>query len=112
MDPHGFEWIDCSDAEKNIISYMRKGKERRDMLLVVCHFSPVLRTNYRIGAPARGYWQEILNTDAPMFGGAGDGNFGGMPTVPIPLHGRPYSLTITVPPLSVLVFRHQHGSDL
>jgi 1,4-alpha-glucan branching enzyme len=112
VDPHGFEWIDCSDAEKNIISYMRKGKERRDMLLVVCHFSPVLRTNYRIGAPARGYWQEILNTDAPMFGGAGDGNFGGMPTVPIPLHGRPYSLTITVPPLSVLVFRHQHGSDL
>jgi 1,4-alpha-glucan branching enzyme len=70
VDPHGFEWIDCSDAEKNIISYMRKGKERRDMLLVVCHFSPVLRTNYRIGAPARGYWQEILNTDAPMFGGS------------------------------------------
>jgi 1,4-alpha-glucan branching enzyme len=112
VDPLGFEWIDCSDAEKNIISFMRKGKFPRDMLLVVCHFSPILRTNYRIGAPVRGYWQEILNTDAQIFGGAGDGNFGGMLTVPIPLHGRPYSLTITVPPLSVLVFRHQHGSDL
>ena len=74
VDPQGFEWIDASDSEKNIISYMRKGKSAGDMLLVVCHFSPVLRTNYRVGAPVRGYWQEILNTDAQIFGGAGDGN--------------------------------------
>jgi 1,4-alpha-glucan branching enzyme len=111
VDPNGFEWIDCSDAETNIVSYLRKGKTAHDMLLVVCHFSPVLRTNYRIGAPFRGYWQEILNTDAQMFGGAGAGNFGGALAVPIPLHGRPYSLTITVPPLSVLIFRLQLGSE-
>ncbi len=109
--PNGFEWVDCSDSEKNIISYIRKGKSPEDMLLVVCHFSPVLRTNYRIGAPRRGYWQEIMNTDAALFGGSGNGNFGGALTVPIPLHGRPYSLTITVPPLAVLVFRLQLGTD-
>lgn len=110
-EPNGFEWVDCADSEKNIISYLRKGKSPDDMLLVVCHFSPVLRTNYRIGAPRRGYWQEILNTDAAWFGGSGNGNFGGALTVPIPLHGRPYSLTITAPPLSVLVFRLQLGTD-
>jgi 1,4-alpha-glucan branching enzyme len=109
VDPQGFEWVDCSDAEKNIISYIRKSKSQEDTLLVVCHFSPVLRTNYRVGVPARGYWQEILNTDAEMFGGAGAGNFGGSLSVPIPLHGRPHSLTITVPPLSVLVFKLQLG---
>ena len=105
--PSGFEWIDCSDAEKNIVSYIRKGTRAEEMLMVICHFSPVLRTNYRVGVPMRGYWQEILNTDAQMFGGEGNGNFGGSITVPIPLHGRPHSLTLTVPPLSVLVFRHQ-----
>ncbi|HYP08246.1 MAG TPA: 1,4-alpha-glucan branching protein GlgB [Bryobacteraceae bacterium] len=110
-DPSGFEWVDCCDAEKNIVTFLRKGKSPRDNLLVVCHFSPVLRTNYRIGAPLRGYWQEILNTDAEMFGGWGDGNFGGVLTVPIPLHGRSHSLTITVPRMSVLVFRHQLGSE-
>jgi 1,4-alpha-glucan branching enzyme len=106
VDPSGFEWVDCSDAEKNIVSYIRKGKRSGEMLLVICHFSPVLRTNYRIGVPLRGYWQEILNTDAEIFGGSGQGNFGGSITVPIPLHGRPHSLTLTVPPLSVVVFRH------
>jgi 1,4-alpha-glucan branching enzyme len=103
----GFEWIDCSDGEKNIISYIRKSRSAEETLLVVCHFSPLLRTNYRVGAPQKGYWREVLNTDAEIFGGAGNGNYGGVETVPIPLHGRPYSLTMTVPPNSVMVFRLQ-----
>ena len=111
QSPSGFEWVDCCDAEKNVISYLRKGNSPDDTLLVVCHFSPVARPNYRIGAPRRGYWREIINTDAEQFGGSGLGNYGGATTVPVPLHGRPYSLTLTLPPLSALVFRWQSDSE-
>jgi 1,4-alpha-glucan branching enzyme len=110
-DPGGFEWVDASDAEKNVVSYIRKDKDGNRRLLVVCHFSPVLRTNYRLGSPQKGFWRELMNTDAKLFGGRGNGNFGGVTTVPIPLHGRPYSITLTVPPLSVLVFRHEEQED-
>ena len=102
---NSFEWIDHHDAEKNILSFVRKGRSDAEKIAVICNFSPVPQDNYRIGAPARGYWKEILNTDAPNYGGTGRGNFGGVSTVPIPLHGRAYSLTVNVPPLGVVFFR-------
>jgi 1,4-alpha-glucan branching enzyme len=105
-DPAGFEWIDCSDADSSVVSLIRKGKSTATIILVVCNFTPVSRYSYRIGAPRPGFWQEVLNSDAGDYGGSNMGNLGGLDTVPIPLHGRPCSLTIMLPPLSVLYFKN------
>lgn len=106
-DPGGFEWIDCDDAEHSVISLIRKGKSTKDLILIVCNFTPVPRYSYRLGAPRSGFWQEVLNSDAGRYGGSNMGNLGGAETVPIPLHGRPHSLTLTLPPLSVSLFKNQ-----
>jgi 1,4-alpha-glucan branching enzyme len=100
-----FEWIDVHDAEKNVLSFLRKGSLNRERIAIICNFSPVPRANYRIGVPEKGFWQELLNTDAKHYGGSGRGNFGGVETVPIPAHGRPYSLTVDLPPLAAVYFR-------
>jgi 1,4-alpha-glucan branching enzyme len=103
--PESFEWINDQDSENNVISFLRNGASQDERVAVVCNFSPVPRDNYRIGVPARGTWEEILNTDSAQYGGTGRGNLGGLQTVPIGLHGRPYSLTLEVPPLGVLFLR-------
>ncbi len=101
-----FEWLDTHDSEKNVLSFLRKGR-RGELIVIVCNFSPVPRPNYRIGVPASGFWKELLNSDAKQFGGSGQGNFGGVPSVPVPLHGRMHSLTVTLPPLAVVYFEHE-----
>ena len=106
-DPAGFEWIDCDDADSSTVTLIRKAKSSSTIILVVCNFTPVPRYSYRLGSPRSGFWQEILNSDAGEYGGSNMGNLGGVETVPVPLHGRPYSLTITLPPLSVSFFKHQ-----
>jgi 1,4-alpha-glucan branching enzyme len=106
-----FEWIDAHDGEKNIISFLRKGRTDEEQIAVVCNFSPMPRPNYRIGIPRRGFWNEIFNSNANQYGGTGQGNFGGVETVPIPLHGRNYSLTVDVPPLAAVFFRWESGSQ-
>lgn len=105
-DPGGFEWIDCDDAEHSVISLIRKAKSTKDLILVVCNFTPVPRYSYRLGAPRAGHWQELLNSDAGRYGGSNMGNLGGLETVPVPLHARPQSLTLTLPPLSVSLFKN------
>jgi 1,4-alpha-glucan branching enzyme len=107
IDPAGFEWVDCNDAESSVISLLRKGSTTQDLVLVVCNFTPVPRTNYRIGAPRGGYWQEILNSDSTIYGGGGWGNLGGADAAPVHLHGRTHSLTLTLPALSALFFRNR-----
>jgi len=106
-DPAGFEWIDCNDADSSVISLIRKGRSTGDIILVVCNFTPVLRLNYRVGAPRPGLWKELLNSDAKFYGGSEQGNAGGAETVPVPHHGRPFSLNLTVPPLSTLFFKSE-----
>jgi 1,4-alpha-glucan branching enzyme len=103
--PEGFEWVDCNDSQRSVISFIRHGQDRENMLLFVCNFTPVPRANYRVGAPLEGRWKEILNSDAPLYGGSGQGNEGGLETAPLPIHGRPYSLSMTLPPLGLLVFQ-------
>jgi 1,4-alpha-glucan branching enzyme len=105
IDPAGFEWVDCNDAESSVISLLRKGSTTQDLVLVVCNFTPVPRMNYRIGAPRGGYWQEILNSDATIYGGGGWGNLGGADAAPVSLHGRTHSLTLTLPALSAVFFK-------
>jgi 1,4-alpha-glucan branching enzyme len=105
--PAGFEWIDCNDAPGSIVSCLRKGRSTDDVLLVVCNFTPIPRINYRVGAPRAGFWQEVRNSDAQEYGGSGYGNMGGVEAAPIPCHGRPNSLNLTLPPLSVVFFKHK-----
>ena len=74
-------------------------------MLVVCNFTPVARSGYRIGVPRGGLWKEILNGDSPDYGGSGLGNLGGLQAEPVPSHGRPHSLSLTLPPLAALFFK-------
>ena len=102
FDPAGFEWIDCNDSQNSALSFIRKGYSQDDTVLIVCNFTPVPRYNYRVGVPTGGYWREILNSDAKEYGGSGHGNLGGMEASPVPFHGRPYSLNLTLPPLAAI----------
>ncbi|MBV8234448.1 MAG: 1,4-alpha-glucan branching protein GlgB, partial [Acidimicrobiia bacterium] len=76
-DAAGFEWVDCDNAEESAVGYLRKGKAADELLLVACNFTPVPRHDYRIGVPRGGRWDEVLNSDAPVYGGSGQGNLGG-----------------------------------
>jgi 1,4-alpha-glucan branching enzyme len=108
-DAAGFEWIDCNDISRSVLSFLRKGYRPEDTLLFVCNFTPVPRPNYRVGAPGGGFWKEILNSDAPLYGGSGQGNMGGVEASPLPMHGRPWSLSITAPPLGVVAFKAERA---
>ena len=105
----GFEWIDCNDVEHSVLSLIRKGRSPDDLLVVVCNFTPTTHSNYRIGVPKSGFWRELLNSDAKEYGGSGQGNLGGVEAAPIPLHGRSYSLTFTLPPLAIVFFKSEEG---
>jgi 1,4-alpha-glucan branching enzyme len=106
----GFEWIDFHNWEQSIISFLRKGKSTGEMVLVVCNFTPVLRYNYRMGVPMGGFWREVLNSDAQIYGGSGHGNMGGVEATPVPADRRNLSLSLTLPPLSILFFKNE-GSE-
>jgi 1,4-alpha-glucan branching enzyme len=108
--PAGFEWIDFGDALQSVISFLRYSKDRKDFLVFVCNMTPLPRHSYRIGVPIKGYYKEVLNTDASEYGGSGVGNFGGVHSEDLPFHGRPYSVSITLPPLGALVFQFSTGS--
>ena len=101
----GFEWVDCSDSEQSVISFLRHAKNPADTTLFICNFTPVPRHHYCIGCPVNGCWQEVLNSDAVLYGGSGQGNNGSVEAATVPLHSRPYSLNLTLPPLAVLVLR-------
>jgi len=103
--PAGFEWIDCNDADSSTISLLRRANSTTDLLLAVCNFTPVPRRDYRLGAPRGGLWQEVLNSDALEYGGSGWGNLGGLEAAPMPLHGRPFTLNLTLPPLGVVFLK-------
>jgi 1,4-alpha-glucan branching enzyme len=107
--PAGFEWIDCNDAAASVISFIRRDKSSRDVVLVACNFTPVARLNYRVGAPFPGWWRELMNTDAVEYGGSGNGNMGGVEASPVPSHGRPFSLDLTLPPLAAVFFKSPGG---
>ena len=84
--------------------------DRSEAVVAVFNFTPVPRTLFKVGVPKGGYWKEILNSDAPLYGGSGQGNYGGVQAAPIGFHGRPYTLLITLPPLAGVVFKHQGES--
>jgi 1,4-alpha-glucan branching enzyme len=87
------------------ITFLRRGRNPDDIVVFGCNFTPVPRHNYRIGVPRGGWYKEMLNSDAPLYGGSGQGNAGGVEASPVPMHGRPHSLNVTLPPLGVVVFK-------
>ena len=102
----GFEWIDCNNWEESTLSFIRKGRHSNDIILVVCNFTPVPRHNYRVGVPRGGFWREILNSDAKVYGGSELGNSGGVEASSMPAHGRNHSLSLLLPPLGILFFKN------
>jgi 1,4-alpha-glucan branching enzyme len=105
FDTSSFEWVDCSDSQRSVVCFLRKSVNPANVTLFVCNFTPVPRYNYRIGVPSGSRWREELNSDAPVYGGSGQGNEGGVAATPLPVHGRPYSLNLTLPPLGIVVFK-------
>jgi 1,4-alpha-glucan branching enzyme len=101
----GFRWVQRGDWEQSVLCFLREGGEGVPPVLVVCNFTPVPRHNYRTGVPQGGYWRELLNSDAPIYGGSGIGNYGGAEAIPMPYEQFSHSLSITLPPLSVLFFK-------
>jgi len=101
----GFEWINYSDAQNAVLSYIRKGNNEKENLVVVCNFTPVVRENYRIGLPTKGKLTELFNTDKKEYGGSGIGNSKAIKIEKEPWNGREYSVVLTLPPLSVTVFK-------
>jgi len=103
-EPAGFEWIDCNDHEQSVLSFLRRDRQGADTAAVVMNLTPVPRFGYRVGLPFAGPWRELLNTDSTFYGGGGVGNLGRVVAEPSPMHGRPYSAAMTLPPLAVTVF--------
>ncbi|MCM8832062.1 MAG: 1,4-alpha-glucan branching protein GlgB [Candidatus Omnitrophica bacterium] len=105
FEPEGFSWVDFSDWEKSIISYLRKSKNSKQILLVVCNFTPVVYHNYRIGVPIKSFWKEIFNSDNKKYGGSGVTNTQPILAQNIPFHNLPYSIELTLPPLAAIILK-------
>lgn len=105
--PNGFEWIDFADYKKSILAFRRKAWEAGHEVLVICNFTPETQFHYRLGVPQGGYWREVLNSDAQIYDGSGQGNNGGLQADIIASHGHACSLDLTLPPLGVLFLVHE-----
>ena len=101
-DPWGFEWVDASDSDQSVVTLVRRARSTGRLILVACNFTPVPRGRYRIGVPHAGLWKEVLNTDSTHYGGSGWGNWGGVRAEPDPWHGRPFSVSLNLPPLGAV----------
>jgi len=101
----GFDWIDCTDNNHSVVSFLRRSKNPNEFLVVVCNFTPQPHSHYRIGVPEAGYYNELFNSDAGKYGGSNMGNMGGKWTDEWSFHNLPYSLDLCLPPLSVMVFK-------
>ena len=100
----GFEWIDIGDSRNSVIALLRKDGSGREKIAVVCNFTPVIRTDYRIGVPEKGVWREIFNSDAMAFGGSGVAN-GQVEAELVMCHHKPFSISITLPPLGAVYLK-------
>src|SRR5271157_2926790 len=105
FDWQGYEWLELHDWENSVLAFLRRAKDPNDSMVVICNFTPVVREQYRIGVPTGGYYREALNTDAGYYAGSNIGNEGGVWAVPEPYGGRPYHLSLRLPPLAALYLK-------
>jgi 1,4-alpha-glucan branching enzyme len=101
----GFAWIDCHDNENSVVSLIRRARDPRDFTVIVVNFTPVPRPGYRFGVPEAGWYREVLNSDAALYGGSNAGNSGGVNAEPLPDHGFEQSISLTVPPLGFVLLK-------
>jgi 1,4-alpha-glucan branching enzyme len=106
FEAHGFRWVDANDSEQSVLSFLRRGRDPGQQVLAAFNFTPVPRHGYRLGVPEGGFWREILNSDADVYGGGGQGNLGGVESEPTPWHGMPNQLTVSIPPLGAVFFEN------
>jgi 1,4-alpha-glucan branching enzyme len=105
LDANSFRWVACWDSEASVISYSRTAPDGHNMIIVVAHFTPIERTNYRIGLPRPGFWREILNTNSSFYGGSNSGNGSGLASEDYPFDDLPQSAGFTLPPCSTIIFK-------
>jgi 1,4-alpha-glucan branching enzyme len=110
FDWQGYEWLELHDWENSVVAFLRRARNPNDAIVVVCNFTPVVRENHRIGVPSAGYYREILNTDSDIYGGSNCGNHGGAWGIPEPHAGRPFHLSLRLPPLGVVYLKVPSGS--
>ncbi len=108
-DMDGFYWMDCSDHEHSVLSFVRQSSDRKSILVVVLNLTPVLRTHYRVGLPESGFWKEVLNSDSERYAGGNRGNMGGVHAEEHRMHNQSYSASLALPPMSVLVLKHDRS---
>ncbi|SFG13325.1 1,4-alpha-glucan branching protein GlgB [Pontibacter chinhatensis] len=111
FSPEGFEWVDLNDAHNSVMSFLRKADKPEEEILVICNFTPALHEHYRIGAPHAGQWVQIFNSDDRRYGGSDVHNLEPVQTVAEPFHGQAHSMTLKLPPLSVVYFRLANGQQ-
>jgi 1,4-alpha-glucan branching enzyme len=107
FDYQTFEWVDGGDHEQSIVSFLRKGDDEKDTLLVACNFTPIVRQGYKLGVPSEGKWKEVLNSTDKQFFGDGLESNGVVKASKETQHGRPYSLELTLPALGIIVLKKQ-----
>ena len=105
FQPDGWRWIDADDSDNSVLTYMRFPKDHSAPVVMACNFTPVPRRGYRVGVPHEGNWREVLNSNAALYGGTDEGNYGGKLTEPIACHGHQDSLLLDLPPLAIVVFK-------
>jgi 1,4-alpha-glucan branching enzyme len=111
VDSSGFQWLNADDAEESTLTFLRRGKDEKDVVVCAYNFTPLPRYNYRIGVPNGGHWREVLNTDAEVYGGTSVGNFGGVEAAPVGYNWQQWSLMVTLPPLGAVFFAPESESE-
>ncbi|MDT8397909.1 MAG: 1,4-alpha-glucan branching protein GlgB [Pseudomonadales bacterium] len=107
----GFSWIDAGDHAHSLFIYVRKNRQSTSGVLVIVNMLPTAHHEFRVGVPDAGFYRECLNSDSEIYGGSGLGNLGGISARHSPAHGHRWSLTLTLPPLSTLVFKREAGES-
>jgi len=110
FDWSGFQWIDFNDTDNSVIAYLRKSPSTQSSIICVCNLTPIPRHHYRIGVPEAGWYRELINTDSFCYGGSNVGNSGGVHSTHNPCHTYPHSLTLSLPPLAVLLLKWEPDS--
>jgi 1,4-alpha-glucan branching enzyme len=105
FDSRGFEWIDCHNWQDSVLAFVRRAAAPDDFLVVCCNFTPVPREGYRLGVPRGGVYDEVFNGDSTFYGGGNLGNAGALEARAEPHHGREHSVSLTLPPLAVVVLK-------
>jgi 1,4-alpha-glucan branching enzyme len=104
-EPFGHEWIDANDSVQSVTTFLRRARDPKDVLLVAINYTPIPRYNHRVGLPTAGVWKELLNTDARVYWGSGQGNLGEIEASPMPHYQWNKSMTLTLPPLGAVILK-------